>query len=152
MHSVLHPVGCRLTKQSLEEDTMTIRQFSARLAATTALLAALTLPAAALEVLKSGTFEGGSGHSTSGTVQIIEDGGKMFIRLGKDFLQDGSAPDVTIALGKDGYDDATNLGKVASFKGAQDYELPAGIKVADYNQVYIWCKKFAVPLGLAALK
>ena len=124
----------------------------ARAAATLGLLAAMAMPSFAADALKAGTFAGGSGHPTSGSVQIVEEGGKTLIRLGKDFMQDGTAPDVTIALGHDGYDDATNLGKLRSFKGAQDYELPAGTDISAYNQVFIWCKKFAVPLGVAAIK
>ena len=114
--------------------------------------AALALPAFAADAMKSGVFEGGSGHSTSGSVQIVEQDGKYLIHLGDDFVQDGTAPDATVALGQDGYDAATNLGKLRSFKGAQDYELPAGFDPAKFNEVYIWCKKFAVPLGVASIK
>lgn len=116
------------------------------------LTASLTFPAFAMEAVKSGAFEGGSGHSTAGAVSIIEKDGKYLIHLGDDFVQDGTAPDATVALGQDGYDETTNLGKLRSFTGAQDYELPAGIDPAKFNEVYIWCKKFSVPLGVASIK
>lgn len=122
-----------------------------RAAMAVAMLASLAIPALAADALRTGSFTGASGHDTSGSVQIVQEGGKTLIRLGKDFMQDGTAPDVTIGLGHDGYDAATNLGKLRSFVGAQDYELPAGIDVSKYNEVYIWCKKFAVSLGVAPI-
>ena len=130
---------------------MITRQGFLRAACVLALVAIGTGPALAQDAIKTGVFEGASGHATSGGVQIVAIDGKFVIRLGADFVNDGTAPDITVALGKDGYDDATNLGKLRQTSGAQDYTLPAGIDPANYNQVLIWCKKFAVPLGVAPL-
>ncbi|WP_432612907.1 DM13 domain-containing protein, partial [Litoreibacter halocynthiae] len=35
--------------------------------------------------------------------------------------------------------------------GASTYKIPAGIDPDDYNEVWIWCEKFNVPLGVAKL-
>jgi len=36
--------------------------------------------------------------------------------------------------------------------GLQTYVIPASVNVDDFNEAYIWCKKFAVPLGVASIK
>ena len=67
-----------------------------------------------------------------------------------DFTFDG-APDPKVALGKDGYDAKTLMTALASDSGASSYEIPAGIDAADYNEVWIWCEQYNVPLGVAKL-
>lgn len=92
-----------------------------------------------------GNFRGLSNHITTGTAEIAADG----VQLLEDFTFDG-APDPKVALGKDGvYDPATLMGPLESNTGASKYALPAGINPADYNEVYIWCERFNVPLGVA---
>lgn len=102
-------------------------------------------------VIATGTFEGRSDHETSGKVSIVESDGKYSILLAEDFSLDG-APDPKVGLGKDGYDPSTKAGPLASLTGASAYDVPEGINIADYNEVYIWCEKFDVPLGVAKLE
>jgi hypothetical protein len=45
-----------------------------------------------------------------------------------------------------------DLGRLRAFKGSQVYELPAGIKPADYGSVIIWCEAFGVLITPASLK
>jgi predicted small secreted protein len=45
-----------------------------------------------------------------------------------------------------------DLGRLRAFKGSQNYELPAGLKLADYGSVVIWCEHFGVLISPAALK
>lgn len=94
-----------------------------------------------------GTFTGKSNHITTGTAEIAD--GK--VNLLGDFTFDG-APDPKIALGKNGYDKKTLMGKLKSNKGASSYVIPAGINPDAYNEVWVWCEKFNVPLGVAKLK
>ena len=111
------------------------------------------LPALAEKVIVEGSFEGASGHATSGTGQLVKlDDGSYVIRFGADFVHDGTAPDATVGLGKDGYDKTTDLGKLRENKGAQDYALPAGFDPAGYNEIYVWCTEFSVSLGVAKAK
>ena len=111
------------------------------------------LPALADEVIVQGTFTGASGHATSGTAQLVKlDAGGYAIRFGNDFMHDGTAPDATVGLGKNGYDKTTDLGKLRENKGAQDYVLPADFDPAGYNEIYVWCTEYAVSLGVAAAK
>ncbi|MEP1199829.1 DM13 domain-containing protein [Tateyamaria sp.] len=100
----------------------------------------------------SGTFTGASDHITTGGVEVIKnDDGSHTVVLGADFSLDG-APDPRVGFGKDGkYDKATGMGLLKSLNGKQSFTVPAGVNPADYNQVYIWCLKFNVPLGVAAI-
>ena len=93
-----------------------------------------------------GTFVGESNHVTTGTAEIAGD----TITLLDDFTFDG-APDPKVALGRDGYDASTLMGALKSNNGKQSYTVPAGINTADYNEVWIWCERFNVPLGVAKL-
>ena len=101
----------------------------------------------------SGSFRGASNHVTTGEVTVTRNAdGSATITLASNFSLDG-APDPWVGLGKDGkFVPATNAGKLRSNTGAQSYTVPAGIDVDDFNEVYIYCVKFNVPLGVAKLR
>jgi len=44
-----------------------------------------------------------------------------------------------------------DLGRLRAFKGSQNYPLPAGIDIANYKSVVIWCEQFGVLITPAAL-
>lgn len=102
-------------------------------------------------VLATGTFEGRSDHVVTGGVDIVESDGRYLIKLAADFSLD-NAPDPKVGLGNDGYDPATKAGHLKALTGASTYEVPAGINIQEYNEVYIWCERFGVPLGLAQVQ
>ena len=110
-------------------------------------IAALGLPAFA-QSKRSGSFEGKSRHVTTGTATIEKTSDGYAVRLGPDFTFDG-APDPKVALGADGYDPSTLMGLLRSNSGEQVYPVPAGIDASSYNEVWIWCERFNVPLGVA---
>lgn len=116
----------------------------------TALLIAVSAPIAFAGT--SGQFTGASNHVTTGGVTITKNAdGTATVTLGADFSLDG-APDPYVGFGKDGkFSKDANLGVLQSLTGEQSYVVPASINLDDYNEVYIWCLKFAVPLGVAAL-
>lgn len=98
-----------------------------------------------------GVFQGAGGHKASGHVEIVKDAGTAKVVLKDDFtLQDAPAP--RLAFGKDGYKRGTIFATLAAFKGAQEYTVPAGTNLSQYNEVWIWCEKFDVPLASAKLK
>lgn len=100
----------------------------------------------------TGTFKGLKGHVTTGTASIIRSGKSWAISLGSDFTFDG-APDPQIAFGNNGkYAKGTNFAKLSKNRGAQVYVVPKNLDVGDYLEVYIWCEKFTVPLGVAKLR
>ena len=114
--------------------------------------AALSAQPAAAEPLGSGRFSGASSHATSGSVTVTKQNGQYIIDLGDDFSFDG-APDPYVALGAGNRPVAGGLGAVlGSNKGAQRYVIDAGPAVGGATQVIIWCKKYAVPLGIAAIQ
>jgi hypothetical protein len=45
-----------------------------------------------------------------------------------------------------------DLGRLKAFKGSQNYEVPAGVDVARFDTVVIWCEQFGVLISPAALK
>ena len=45
-----------------------------------------------------------------------------------------------------------DLGRLKAFKGSQNYPIPAGIDLARYPSVVIWCEQFGVLISPAALK
>lgn len=97
-----------------------------------------------------GTFEGKSNHVTTGHASIARLGKKWVVILEGDFTFDG-APDPHVALGSDGYRKDASLALLRSNAGEQVYVIPAGLDVADFNEIWIWCDKFTVPLGVAKL-
>ncbi|WP_299047815.1 DM13 domain-containing protein [uncultured Tateyamaria sp.] len=114
-------------------------------------LGAAAAPASA-ETVSTGTFTGASDHITTGAVEVVKNAdGSHTIVLGEDFSLDG-APDPRVGLGKDGfYNGNTDAGVLGSLTGGQSFVVPAGVDVSEYNEVYIWCEKFSVPLGIAKL-
>ncbi|MEM9044494.1 MAG: DM13 domain-containing protein [Pseudomonadota bacterium] len=99
----------------------------------------------------SGVFIGKSNHVTTGHASVARKGKKWVVVLEEDFTFDG-APDPHVALGADGYRKDASLALLQSNDGKQVYEIPANLDVADFNEIWIWCNKFSVPLGVAKLK
>ncbi|MEU3725779.1 DM13 domain-containing protein [Streptomyces sp. NPDC031705] len=101
-------------------------------------------------------------HATTGTVELIRlPDGSRTLRLAN--LDTSNGPDLRVWLtdapvkeGADGwgvFDDGKHLslGKLKGNKGDQNYEIPAGVNVADYTSVTIWCDRFNVSFGAAEL-
>ena len=102
-------------------------------------------------VLASGAFSGQSGHAASGGVRVVKTRTGIAVVLGPDFKFDG-APDPKLGFGRNGYVESTQFSALRSNSGEQTYEIPAAIDPADYTEVWVWCEKYAVPLGVANLE
>ncbi|MFG2879419.1 DM13 domain-containing protein [Streptomyces sp. NPDC048337] len=102
-------------------------------------------------------------HATTGTVKLIRlPDGSRTLRL--ENLDTSNGPDLRVWLtdapvkeGKEGWDvfddgKYVSLGKLKGNKGDQNYEIPADVNVADYTSVTIWCDRFNVSFGAAALQ
>lgn len=111
---------------------------------------ALASPALAGGHGRIGSFTGASGHVTTGRAELAKENGKFVVHLLDDFVFDG-APDPKVALGRNGYDKSTLMGPLRSNSGKQSYAVPAGINADQMNEVWIWCERFNVPLGVAKL-
>mgnify|MGYP006172353025 FL=1 len=44
-----------------------------------------------------------------------------------------------------------DLGRLKAFKGSQNFEVPAGVDIAKFASVVIWCEQFSVLISPAAL-
>ena len=113
-----------------------------------ALVALSTAGAAFADV--AGTFKGENNHVVKGGVTVVKNAdGTATVTLGPDFFLDG-APDPRVGFGKDGkYVEGTTVGLLKANTGEQTFTVPASINVDDFNEVYIWCLKFTVSLGVA---
>ncbi|WP_331765784.1 DM13 domain-containing protein [Embleya sp. NBC_00896] len=101
-------------------------------------------------------------HATSGSARIVRlvDGSRI-LRLEDLDTSNGPAlrvwlTDAPVKPGKDGwrvFDDGAhvNLGELKGNKGNQNYTLPADLDLARYTSVAIWCDRFDVSFGAAAL-
>ena len=118
---------------------------------TAAVLATPVAAAAQDQVLASGEFRGKSGHAASGGVSVVKTATGAVVVLGPDFKFDG-APDPKLGFGKNGYVKSTQFSPLKSNNGKQTYEIPATIDPADYTEIWVWCEKYAVPLGVATLE
>lgn len=108
-------------------------------------------PAAADETIARGAFSGQSGHVTKGNVTVEKTANGVVVVLQDNFDFDG-APDPKLGFGKNGYVPATKFSVLKANKGKQVYELPGSIDPARYNEIWVWCERFSVPLGVAKLQ
>ncbi|NBM20767.1 DM13 domain-containing protein [Streptomyces sp. GC420] len=102
-------------------------------------------------------------HTTTGTVRVLRlADGSLTLRF--EDLDTSNGPDLRVWLtdapvreGRAGwhvFDDGkyVSLGKLKGNKGSQNYALPAGTDLDAYGSVSIWCDRFDVSFGAAALK
>ena len=116
-----------------------------------ALTVAIMAPHAWAGGAGKGTFTGLSNHVTKGGVEVVETAEGWEIRLSESFWFDG-APDPRVGFGKDGsFVDPTDFEPLRANSGAQVYRVPADIDPGQFDEVYIWCRKFSVPLGVAKI-
>jgi hypothetical protein len=102
-------------------------------------------------------------HSTTGTVKILKylDGTRI-LRI--ENLNTSNGPklevwltDAPVIEGLDGwrvFDDGKyiNLGALKGNIGSQNYVIPASVNLDDFSSISIWCERFSVSFGAAALR
>ncbi|MCM1971350.1 DM13 domain-containing protein [Streptomyces sp. NBC_00193] len=101
-------------------------------------------------------------HTTTGTAKLIRlPDGSHTLRL--ENLDTSNGPDLRVWLTdapvKEGtagwrvFDDGkyVSLGKLKGNKGDQNYAIPADVNPSAYTSVTIWCDRFDVSFGAAAL-
>ncbi|WP_115789363.1 DM13 domain-containing protein [Arthrobacter silvisoli] len=109
-------------------------------------------------VIAKGTFVSQE-HPTSGTASLVKlPDGRLVLRLEKLASSDG--PDVKVWLSNQGaggdwfkYRSGTwlDLGPVKATHGNQNYPIPSGTDISRFNTVVLWCDRFSVAFGSAAL-
>ncbi|GAA1554569.1 DM13 domain-containing protein [Actinomadura kijaniata] len=124
--------------------------------------AAVATASGAPQVVASGTFVSHE-HATRGRASVVRlpDGGRVLRIEGLD-TSDG--PDLRVWLsdqpvreGRAGWfafgeGRHVELGKLKGNKGDQNYTVPADADLARLTSVSIWCKRFGVSFGAAALR
>ena len=98
-------------------------------------------------------------HETKGLASIYQLGdGKRTLRLSE--FETSNGPDVhvyltaaEVAKGSDAIKEAgfIDLGSLKGNKGDQNYEIPADADLSKFKNVAIWCARFGVNFGQAAL-
>lgn len=136
--------------------TIWCRRFSANFG--TAPLSLASAASAQPVALASGRFHGNA-HETKGTATIYRlANGTRVLRL-TDF-ETSNGPDVQVYLvaAPDSKDSGTvkqagflNLGALKGNRGDQNYDVPAGIDLAKFQSVTIWCRRFSANFGTAPL-
>ena len=110
------------------------------------------MPIASLAI-PMGSFVGvGDGiHDTQGDVLIIEsDDGSRFLRF--ENFKASNGPDLFVYLATDETaEDFVSLGDLKGNIGNQNYMIPPGADLSNYDTVLIWCKQFSVLFGSAEL-
>jgi hypothetical protein len=110
--------------------------------------------------LARGTF-GERSHPGEGTAVVLNDGSEQrFLRFEDDFATD-NGPDLFVYLttadadapaGDFGVDGQfVNLGRLSGNVGSQNYEIPVGLDLADFDTVVVWCDRFSVAFTTADL-
>lgn len=90
-------------------------------------------------------------HATSGTVSVLETGGKRTLVF-TNFRTDGG-PDLRIYVAENtALRNFIEVSRLTSTSGTFSVELPAGVDPAKQRYVLIWCKAFSVLFGNAELK
>lgn len=104
--------------------------------------------------LPSGTFIKKK-KKLKGAWEVVQRGDKTFIVFAEDFRA-AKGPDLKIFLSPKSVSDVNgdtavngslNIGELKATKGAQEYEVPAGVNLSDYSSVLVHCEAYSVLWG-----
>jgi len=97
--------------------------------------------------------------SIKGSWSVVQENGQTIIRFADDF-KTKNGPDLKIFLspqtiqavnGKTATAGSVNLGVLKSTKGTQDYVVPAGVNLENFNSVLVHCEAYSILWGGGAL-
>jgi hypothetical protein len=104
---------------------------------------------------RTGTFSGNMGYSVSGTATLQQTGNTLKLILNSNFqASNGPMLGVYLAKNASGALNSQNSLKLANLiqnSGTQEYNVPAGVGLNDYDYVVIYCIPFTVRFGTAQL-
>ena len=88
----------------------------------------------------------------SGTARILETGeGRKYLRY--DNFKTINGPDLFVYLAKNlDAKEFVNLGELRGTEGNINYEIPAGVNLAEYPYALVWCRQFSVLFNSAKLQ
>lgn len=134
---------------------------SAGMASVTASVAGVNSLPVSIEVMpvggssRSGNFSGNMGYSVSGTATLQQTGSSLKLVLGSNF-QSSNGPQLGVYLAKTASgglnsQNSLKLANLLSNSGMQEYNVPAGVDLNDFDYVVIYCIPFNVRFGTAQL-
>ena len=98
-----------------------------------------------------------AGHPTQGTATIVEENGQKYLELSSSF-NTASGPAVYVVFHRNSSvarsinrQDFVTLAPLHRTSGAQRYLIPNTINLNTYNSVAIWCERFNITFGYAAI-
>ena len=110
-----------------------------------------------LRVLSTGRFRSYE-HATSGRARVLQlPDGRRYVRFDRFHTSNGPALKVYLSAAPpvgpgDAFDDRyVDLGDLKGNIGEQNYAIPRDVDLGRYRSVVVWCKRFSVPFGAAAL-
>ncbi len=111
----------------------------------------LSIRVVSASTTRSGTFRGNASYNTSGTATF--EIGKVNFSAN---FRTSNGPGLRVYLAKNapGVLTASNsvlLGNLKSTSGAQEYTVPAEVKLSDFDFVVVYCQPFNVAFGFARL-
>jgi Electron transfer DM13 len=111
----------------------------------------------ATRVLSTGRFRSYE-HATSGRARVIQlPDGRRYVRFDRFSTSNGPALKVYLSASPatgpgDAFDDRhVDLGDLKGNIGEQNYAIPRDVDLDRYRSVVVWCKRFSVPFGAAAI-
>lgn len=104
---------------------------------------------------RSGVFSGNMGYSVSGTATLEQNSSGLKLVLGSDF-QASNGPQLGVYLAKNASgglnaQNSLKLDNLLQNSGMQEYAVPAGVALDDYDYAVIYCIPFNVRFGSAKL-
>jgi Electron transfer DM13 len=110
-----------------------------------------------IRVLSTGRFRSYE-HATSGRARVLQVAdGRRYVRFDRFRTSNGPALKVYLSAASatgagDAFDDRyVDLGDLKGNIGEQNYAIPRDVDLDRYRSVVVWCKRFSVPFGAAAL-
>jgi hypothetical protein len=97
-------------------------------------------------------------HTTTGRARVLAVGGRRYVRF-DDGFETSNGPALKVYLSAapasgpgDRFDDRfADLGDLKGNVGSQNYAIPDGVRLERYRSVVVWCARFHVAFGAAAL-
>lgn len=104
---------------------------------------------------RMGAFKGNSSYNVSGTA-VLEQAGTALKLTFEDNFRSSNGPQLGVFLAKNApavltASNSVSLGNLKSTSGKQEYNVPANVKLSDFDFVVVYCIPFNIPFGFAKL-
>jgi hypothetical protein len=104
---------------------------------------------------RTGTFQGNAGYNVSGGATLQMEGNALKVLFNSDFRSsNGPGLGVYLARNAPGLLTTANsvrLDRLKAVSGAQEYNVPASVRINDFDFVVVYCEPFNISFGFARL-